>query len=475
MKVREISLYSEKVSEEDVRHFFNLLIKSRIPRFGFLDFSGVFSINKVKMVIRRQLNTVKFFVKEGRSLHELGMLIFPYKLSDPMEITTKRGSFLPFPKFYLLMGHNDFLSFMLKERIEEVNLSVSKILWKFVSVGTGVTESGRKCIMISLNPASFMRVDLEKNPSVYIELLEPIPKQMSISSQFPVFEETGTNVGVDNFDVFQHTLLLGASGTGKTMGLFALVRAIKAKYKNDVRIVVLDPHGEFNRIFRNEKIVDLIHNYIEPLDVGGLKTPLMTQLIAQLLASAIGKENKYSERVLFYAVHLLSAVDKMSLKNVSLLLTDSAKRAEFVSQTENDEVKRFFDEEFNDIYIHHFNDAVLPVLNFIGEYELYLGGDKKRENLLDLIKGDKITVVSFNPNFFGKRMINFLAGAIINQMYILAITGKLDKPTILVTDEFHRVETLVVRDLLAETRKFVNPGTLNLNIYDLTNIPSDSA
>ncbi|MFA6908084.1 MAG: DUF87 domain-containing protein, partial [Candidatus Micrarchaeia archaeon] len=245
-----------------------------------------------------------------------------------------------------------------------------------------------------------------------------------------------------------------ASGTGKSKGLFALIKSIQAKYGKNVKIVMIDPHGEFVRMFPNDYIVDLVHNYIEPLDVGGNKTPLMTQLISQLLSSAIGGDNKYSERVLFYAVHLLSSIDSMNLKNVSLLLTDSSKRAEFVSSVENDEIKRFFDEEFNDIYIHHFNDAILPVLNFVGEYELYLGGDKKKEDLLNLIRKNNVTVISFNPNFFGKRMINFLAGAVINQMYILAITEKLDTPTILVMDEFQRVETKVVKDILSETRKF---------------------
>ncbi|MCX6769626.1 MAG: type IV secretory system conjugative DNA transfer family protein [Candidatus Micrarchaeota archaeon] len=176
--------------------------------------------------------------------------------------------------------------------------------------------------------------------------------------------------------------------------------------------------------------------------------------MSQLLSSSIGGENKYSERVLFYSVHLLSSLDQMNLKNISLLLTDSSKRAEFVSQAPNDEIKRFFDEEFNDIYIHHFNDAVLPILNFVGEYELYLGGNKKKEDLLNLIEKNPITVITFNPNFFGKRMINFLAGAVINQMYILAITEKLKTPTILVMDEFQRIETKVVKDMLSETRKF---------------------
>jgi len=459
IKVRELLLYSERIKSEDVLNFFNQILKSRLPLFGFIDFSDIFSLNVLSTLIKRKINTVQFYVRERKSLSSLSMLVFPYKISDPIEIEKKSGSLFPFPKIYFLVGDRDFLSFTLKESMEEVNLRIVKIFGKFLGFGTAVDEKGKTSIVVCTTPERFFVVDLEKNPSVYLEVLDPIPKRMSLTSQYPVFEETGISVGVDNFDVFQHTLLVGASGTGKSKALYALIRAIQAKYQDGVRMVIIDPHGEFIRVFPDCKIVNLIDNYIEPLDVGGVKTPLMTQLIAQLLSSAIGQENKYSERVLFYATHLLSSINKMDLRNISLLLTDSSKRAEFISETENDEVKRFFDEEFNDIYIHHFNDAVLPILNFVGEYELYLGGDKKRENLMDLIKNNRITIVSFNPNFFGKRMINFLAGAIINQMYILAITERLNMPTILVMDEFQRVETRVVKDILAETRKF------NLYVY----------
>jgi hypothetical protein len=200
--------------------------------------------------------------------------------------------------------------------------------------------------------------------------------------------------------------------------------------------------------------VNFIDNYIEPLDVGGQKSPLMTQLVAQLITSSIGQENRYSERILFYAVHLLSSIEMLTLSDISSLLTDATRRAEFLSLCPNDEVKRFFDEEYNDILLHHFNSAILPILNFIGEYELYLGKAKQRENLLDIIQKNRVTVISFNPDFFGKNMIRFLAGAIINQMYILAVTNKFDKPVVFVMDEFPTIETKVVRSILSEARKF---------------------
>jgi hypothetical protein len=276
-----------------------------------------------------------------------------------------------------------------------------------------------------------------------------------MKSDYPIFEETGMSVGTDNFDPLQHSLIVGTSGAGKSKGLYILLKAMEARFMDKTRTVIIDPHGEFAHMMPDAGIIDFIKNYVEPLDVGEEKSPMLTQLIAQLIGSAIGKENKYSERVLFYAVHLLVSIDKLELGEISKLLTDSAVKAEYVSMCENAEVKRFFDEEFNDIYIHHFNNAILPILNFIGEYQLYLGAEKKRESLLDTIKKNRITIISFNPHFFGRRMISFLAGAIINQMYIMAITGKLmDKPTVLMIDEFPRVETRVTRDILSETRKF---------------------
>lgn len=453
-KVRELLLYSEQITESDVRNLFNQILKSTMPFLGFIDFRDFFSPGFINIITRRKINTMQFFAKERKGLADMSMLVFPYKVSEPTVYEHERGSLLPFPKFYFLGGSQDFLSLALKENILEVDLKMWRVLGKTLGFGTAVDERGKKSIVVCTSPEKFFEVDLEKNPSVYIEILDPIPKRMSVTSHYPVFEETGITVGPDNFDIYQHSLVLGASGTGKSKGLYALIQAIRAQHPNDLRLVLIDPHGEFIKMFPDAYIVDLVHNYIEPLDVGGNKTPLMTQLISQLLSSAIGGDNKYSERVLFYAVHLLSSIDSMNLKNVSLLLTDSSKRAEFVSSVENDEIKRFFDEEFNDIYIHHFNDAILPVLNFVGEYELYLGGDKRKEDLLNLVRKHPITVISFNPNFFGKRMINFLAGAVINQMYILAITEKLDMPTILVMDEFQRVETKVVKDILSETRKF---------------------
>ncbi|MEW6748698.1 MAG: DUF87 domain-containing protein, partial [Candidatus Micrarchaeota archaeon] len=456
MEVRELHLYSPNVGEEDVKNLFNLAVRARFPLLGFLDFSGILSVNAIQMIIKRKENTIRIFARESKSLQNLSALVFPYRLCERSSLDLHGKGPLIWPKPYAIDGANhDVLNFILKEDIEEISLWITKAAGRFIAFGSAMDAKGRRGLLMVLSPQKFLRLDLEKNPSIYMELLEPLPKKVHMSSELPIFEEDGVSIGAESFDPLQHSLIVGTSGAGKSKALFILLKAIAARFRDSTRTIVIDPHGEFARMMPHAKVIDFRGTYIEPLDAGGERSPMMTQLIAQLITSTIGQDNKYSERVLFYAVHLLTSLGKLELANISSLLTDSAFRAELLGRCENPEVKRFFDEEFNEINIHHFNDAILPILNFIGEYQLYLGKDRRRIGLMEALEGSRTVIISFDPHFFGKRMISFLAGAIINQMYILAMTGKLmDRPTVLVVDEFPRVETRVTKDILAETRKF---------------------
>jgi len=450
-----LMIYSEKITSEEIHRMFSHLIRKKVSLLEFLDLSWLFSLGRIKLIVRKEGNTIRMYVENKNNILTYSPLIFPFKMSDPEELELKNGTIMPLP---FLISTGNFLDFMARENVEEIRLSINRILGKFYGTGTAIGNNRKRPILVR-SPGRFFEVELEKKPSFYIELLKPIPKVVHIHSEEPIFESKETKIGLDNFDVFQHGLIVGTSGTGKSKFISIMVNAIKRRYGKNARIVILDPQGEFAKIFKNEKIVDFTNNYIEPLSTGKEKTPLTTQLITDIISSAIGAENKYSERVAFYSVHLLVELDQLTLENVNLLLTDTAKRMEFVSSCRNDEVKRFFDEEFNDIYMHHFNDAILPILNFIGEYLLYLGKEKKEESLHDLIENNPVTVVTFNPHVFGRRMTKFFGNAVMSQMYVLAITGMIKRPTILLVDEFPIVESKIAREILAETRKF------NLYLY----------
>ncbi|VVB56652.1 Uncharacterised protein [uncultured archaeon] len=450
-KYSELSIYAPKITASDYARIFDQLIRRHIPLFEFLDFSHLFSFGGINLVVKRYSNTIKMFVQDPGDLYSQSALLFPFRLNPPKEVEMIPNVRVR-PRLKFVSGHQLF-DFLLKENVDEIHLRVIRFLGGFYGFGKYVDNKGMGGWLFLSNPTKFLEIDLENNPLFYIELLDPVPKSIYFSSKQPIFTADGVNIGVDNFNVFQHGLIVGTSGSGKSKFIQIFVAAIRAKHPNS-HIVLVDPHGEFSKSMKQAKVIDFVQNYVEPFDVGKSKSPLIAQLIAQLITSTIGQESKYAERVVFYSVHLLASIEQLTMENISLLLTDSSKRMEFTAQCQNDEVKRFFDKEFQDIYMHHFNDAILPVTNFIGEYLLYLGEKRHQEDLGTTIANNPVTVVSFNPHFFSRNIIKFFAGSIINQMYIMAISEKFTYPTVLIVDEFPTVESKVTKDIMAETRKF---------------------
>ena len=451
--IRELQVYASKVEGESFKRFFDRIVKHKLPFLGFIDISGIFAILPTRLIVKRVKNTVTFYLRETEALKKMSYLLFPLRVGDKKEEKLIKRSIIP-SGFYIITGGTEFIDFMIRGNFQELHILPIKILGRYIGIGWAVKESGSKKFMFLTNPANFLAFELNKYPSIYIEILKPLPKTQSLQSDFPIFKSEETEIGFDNYSPFQHTLIVGESGSGKSKSILILMKSLAKVYGDSCRVVMLDPHGEFAKYFPEAKIVDFKKNYVEPLSIGMEPSPQLTQLIVQLISSAIGTENKYATRVLFYAVHLLSNIGNLTLQNISSLLVDSGKRMEFLGKTNNQEIKRFFDEEFDEIYMHHFNDAILPILNFSGEYDLYMGGKKKKEDLDELIKNNQTVVITFDPHFFGRDMIKFLAGAIQNQMYVQAIMDKFDKPTVLIIDEFPRVESRIVRQILAETRKF---------------------
>ena len=453
-RVWELSLYTPKVKKEELKRIFISITKLKTPFLGFLDSSSIYS-KSPELIITKTGGVFGFYMKiQNNGLSRVGPLLFPFRLGKKVDLELKEPYKFSIPKIYPVL-FEDILGFMLKGDIKYVKVRVRRVLGMLWASGTGVTGDLKKITFFSPVATDFFSLDFERHPSVSVDLLEPIPKRIATESDEPLFEEDDISIGLDNFDPIQHTLVAGGSGSGKTVFMLLYLKRIVEKYGKEVNVVIIDPHGEFARKYSGKKkVINFKDSYIEPIRSSKEYSPMLTQLITQLITSSMGKENKYAERVVFHSVHLLSSINKLELKNISKLLTDETSRMEYIIETEVDEVKDFFDKEFSDIYIHHFNDAILPVLNFISEYNLYLGNIKEALDLKSVIEENPVTIISFNPNFFGKKMIKFLGSSIINQMYILAITGKIKKKTILMIDEFPRVEAMVMKDILSETRKY---------------------
>jgi len=448
---RELEFYKGNVSVEESKKVLELLLKPLMPLFGVFDVSWFFS-SSPRFVVTRVGNAVRLFIQTTPKVKKVAHFLFPFRVGkvEKPEVEKKR---LSVPSFYV--ARDSFIELTVKLSLTYLSFRFFRLFGVLFGLGKGYDEEGRLHLFFITNPVRFLSFELSRYPSIHLKLLEIALRSVTFNSNVPLFrDDFGNTIGLDNFDPIAHTLVIGESGSGKSVFTLMYLYAIHQRFKGKVKMVVLDPHGELSKRFPGKKkVIDFTDEYIDPFTIEGEFSPMMVQLITQLINDAMGG-NKYAERVVFHAVYLLGSIGQLSLQNLHDLLSDEMKRMEFVSLTDNEEVKRFFDNEFQDIYTKFYDRAILPIINFISEYQLYIQHLKKKVSLNDLIQKNDVVIVTFDPHRFSKRMIHFLGSAIINQMYILALTGKFKLPTLLVIDEVARMESPIMKNILAETRKF---------------------
>ncbi|MBU1166018.1 DUF87 domain-containing protein [Candidatus Micrarchaeota archaeon] len=452
----KLLFYKPAISSTNWFDFFSKMFSKKTP---LVNLSMLLPIRKIDISILKEKNYLNFFLKERDSAKQLNNVIFPMRIEDYTGHYQREISHPCLHLPHILTTKHELLNFLTEEEIQEMHLGVVPLFNNLLGFGHGVDRDLRKRYLFIKNIPKFFEFDLGISPGFYLEEIKPIPKSVSMHSQRPVLESESTKIGVENFDVFRHGLVVGSSGSGKSKFCYIFLKAILQSHLN-AKIVILDPHDEFRKMFQDDKIrfnahfIDFRNSFIEPLSVGREKSPQATQLLVELLLSVMSEKNKYTERVLFYSIHLLSSLEKLSFENLTALLTDSVKRMEFIIATENDELKRFFSTEYNDIYTKNFSEGILPVLNLIGEYKIYLGEHEKVEDLHKLINEHRLVIISFDPNYMGRKMIKFIGGSVIQQLYMMAITEKFSSPIVFLADELPLVSNKTIINILSEARKF---------------------
>ncbi len=449
---RKLLFYKGNVTKDEAKKFFENLTKPLSPLLGFLDFSWLFSSTPGFHIVYEG-NSIDVYVESNKKIEQISYFLFPFRVGNKVTLDKIKAKFC-IPSFFFVSS--SFVEFMIKTDIKVMDFKMFQFLTLKIGFGTGIKRDGCPVSFIILNPIRFFTIDMSKHPSIHLDVLEIALSSVSSKSKTePLFEDDfGNTIGIDSFDPIQHTLIIGESGSGKTIYLMMHLKAIYKYLNKKVKMVILDPHSEIaDKLPIPKKIIDFKKAYIDPFTIKGKFSPMMAQLISQLIVDSI-EGNKYAERVAFHSVYLLGSIGKLSLDNLNLLLTDEAKRMEFVSKTKLEDVKVFFDNEFEDIYMKYYDKAILPLINFISEYKLHISHIRKKLNLEDLINENDVLVISFDPNTFSRRMIHFLGSAIISQMYMLALLKKFKIPTLFVIDEVARVENPVLKNIVAETRKF---------------------
>ncbi|MEM3541306.1 MAG: hypothetical protein QXF86_03765 [Candidatus Bilamarchaeaceae archaeon] len=459
-KWRELYLYSNKISKEELKQFFDQLTKRRHPALRLFDFSYFLSNLPSPLVIKRSDNTIRYYTRETEKVMNMAPLFFPFKVGNEAFFETNKKTNLHIPKIYFFNSENH-INLMLKEGINEINFNVIKIFGKYIGYAKGLDRKNLSFYSITLNPFAFLEINSDKHPSIYFEILEPTIKNTSIKSDYPIFEDNDITFGIDNFDPFQHSLFIGEGNTGKTKTLFMVIRALEKRYGGMIRIIALDTSGDLVKELREAKIIDYKENFLQLIPTGGKEnTPRMIKTITDMITTAIDKDNKQIERVVFYSVYLLSSINALTMENFGKVITDPPMRMKFISKSKAEEAKKFFRLEFPAIYEKNFNEVIVPIKNFISKWDLYTEKKaKKEESLEELLEKNAIIAVHLDNNFFEDEMIKLIYSSFIAQLKFLAFSQKLKRPLILVIDDLSKINNINIKDVLDETRKY------NLYVY----------
>jgi len=304
----------------------------------------------------------------------------------------------------------------------------------------------------------FGKKQLEKKPlPVVVELGEAEELLRSRGEGGGKILEAGRKfLKLDSFDFAKHALVVGQTGVGKSKLLEILVGRLRRDYRDEYGVVVIDPHAAMKFPETDGAVLDFVRGGCELF--GSRMDPHMTTEMTTLVFKAMlgSQYGAKLERVLKFAVFTLLTAGKMSVAGLRKFLGEIEFRNEVLGGIgENNQLKHFWETEFSEIETKYYETAVAPILAVIDELSLTTAfSGVGAASLPGLIQEKGLVYVSLNRTILGDRATRMIAGLVMQQVFMLAMTSGVGKKLILVVDEISLIENEGLATILAEARKF---------------------
>jgi hypothetical protein len=290
-------------------------------------------------------------------------------------------------------------------------------------------------------------------------------------------EEKKFIFGIKREDRRRHVYIVGKSGVGKSKMLELLIRQDIAYGQG---LCFIDPHGdvieELLDFIPKERIDDVV--LIDPADA---KWPVsfnplanvdpefkhqLTQGLIEVMQKQFGANwTPRLEHVFRFTTLALLDYPHATMRGMISLLTDRNYRQKVVEYIEDDMVKRFWAIEFADWSEKFDTDAIIPLVNKLGQFlsnPLLRNIFGQKENKIDLEKlmnEQKIVFINLskgklgeeNSSFFGSMFITKIKQAGMARARIPEVQRK---DFYLYADEFHNLVTETFENLMSEARKY---------------------
>ena len=296
-------------------------------------------------------------------------------------------------------------------------------------------------------------------------------------------EEKKFVFGIKRIDRRRHLYIIGKSGVGKSKLLELFMRQ-DISYGHG--ICLIDPHGDEIEAILNyipkERIEDVC--IIDPTDlefpssfnplanVDPLFKFQLTQGLIEVFQKQFGANwTPRLEHVFRFTCLALLDYPHATMRGMISMLTDRNYRQKVVEYITDDMVKRFFAIEFADWSEKFDTDAIIPLVNKLGQFlsdpllRNIFGQKQNKIDISELMNQQKIILINLSKGRLGEENSSFLGSMFLTKikqagMERAAIPEKDRKDFYLYVDEFQNVVTQTFENILSEARKYA----LNLTI-----------
>ncbi len=308
-----------------------------------------------------------------------------------------------------------------------------------------------------------------------------VPKYLDIQKSFPIltkrnknsilsidtfpYLETDNYLCLDNYDFFKHSIVLGASGSGKSKFISSFIESVSNySLKEEYRIIVIDPHAALERDIGgldNTKVIDFknINDSISLFSNNKDDVINSSELLLDTFKSLIGdRYNSKLERVLRHSISILLYKENFNFTNLRKLLLELEYRTNLVKEMEEvipSSITSFFLTDFNDLKTKSYGEAISPIISFIDEMEMIpvFNLECDLANLEDVVKNNFLTLFSLDSAKLGLNISKTIALLIMQQLFTL-IQKKMPYKLIFIIDEVAVVESPIISRFLSEARKY---------------------
>ena len=290
-------------------------------------------------------------------------------------------------------------------------------------------------------------------------------------------EEKKYVFGIKRTDRRRHLYVIGKSGVGKSKLLELMLRQDIAY---GYGVCLMDPHGdvieELLNFIPQNRIEDVV--LINPSDTSNPASfnPLsnvhpdlkhqMTQGLIEVLEKQFGANwTPRLEHVFRFTCLALLDYPRATMRGMLLMLTDRNYRQKVIKYIEDDVVKRFWSIEFADWSEKFDTDAIVPLVNKLGQFlsnPLLRNIFSQEENKIDfekIINEKKILLINLSKGKLGEENSSFLGSMFITKikqagMARAAMPESERVDFYLYVDEFQSVVTETFVNILSEARKY---------------------